>query len=179
MFFKKKNKKHHTVPVDSNHIISPNDIKFVNVTPFIPDNGTCPECGCPEDHMFPVGIGRDEVEVYPPLPPRANEVEDIDIYMEDLMNENDSYIEPSLLYLRDKFEGDSINPELQAWAKYARTVNAKTSKKLADDMANVYRAHLATIMEMNTQVMLHSFEDQYNYINRAVIAAFDDNKKIF
>lgn len=70
--------------------------------------------------------------------------------IDDMLDEYDSYVEPGLRHLREVSE-TGLPKDVEMYAHLYRVSNAYLSKRLAEDMAQTYQAHIATILEANTQ----------------------------
>ena len=62
---------------------------------------------------------------------------------------NDKYIDPAIMELRD-LEGD-FPPAFKAALDMSRVNNAGIVNRMAEEMTDLYKTHLSTLLEYNTQ----------------------------
>lgn len=82
-------------------------------------------------------------------------------------NSNDKFIEPGVLELREATERE-LPDDLKNLGTYMRAANAAVAERLANDMAATYRVHLATIMELQTQMNLQAAMDNRIAMQKAL-----------
>ena len=104
--------------------------------------------------MFPDGPFMNNV-LYDPVPKTYEQPVPEEIAI--MAAEGSEYIHPAVLALR---ECENTLPEdIKATAIWDRAADASMADVLAADMADLYRRHIATIMELNTQRRLMEAAD--------------------
>lgn len=85
--------------------------------------------------------------------------------------DQDKYIDEALLEMRS-FE-DDFDPIIKESIAMARVNNYLFVESMGDEMADLYKRHLSTILEYNSQSMFHGFqglkEDMSDYIRSLVV----------
>ena len=86
----------------------------------------------------------------------------VDSYaIDEIIKDGDKYIHPALLDAREKHDlvDDNTYPDLKESYKYVLANNALLAKELANDMADTYRRHIATMLEYNTNQLFEGLKD--------------------
>ena len=85
--------------------------------------------------------------------------------------DQDKYIDEALLEMRS-FE-DDFDPIIKESIAMARVNNYILVESMGDEMADLYKRHLSTILEYNSQSMFHGFqglkEDMSDYVRSLIV----------
>lgn len=87
------------------------------------------------------------------------------------LKEQDKYIDEDLLAMRD-FE-DDFDPIIKESIAMARVNNYLLVESMGDEMADLYKRHLSTILEYNSQLAFHGFQglkdDIRDYVKSLIV----------
>lgn len=86
--------------------------------------------------------------------------------IDEIIKDGDKYIHPALLEAREKRDlvDGNTDPDLKESYKYALANNALLAEELANDMADTYRRHIATMLEYNTEQIFEGLKDTRNVL---------------
>lgn len=87
------------------------------------------------------------------------------------LKDQDKYINEELLEMRS-FE-DDFDPIIKESIAMARVNNYLLVESMGDEMADLYKRHLSTILEYNSQSMFHGFQglkdDMSDYVRSLIV----------